>query len=137
MVAAVPAREVDPSEGTSFDGEVQIRIQRFANPESGFAVLDADHEGRAVVLIGTLAHLEERERVRVRGTWKHDRRYGPQVKVASAEPVAPSGEVALGAYLRRVRHVGRARAEQLLRSTARTCWRRSTATRRARSGRSA
>ena len=32
------------------------------------------------------------------------------------EPVAPTGEAALGAYLRRVRHVGRARAEQLLRA---------------------
>ena len=116
MVARVPRRGVEPIEGAQFDGEVLIRIQRFANPESGFAVLDGDHEGQLVVLVGTLAHLEERERVRVRGVWRQDRRYGPQVQVASAEPVAPSGEAALGAYLRRVRHVGRARAEQLLRA---------------------
>ena len=57
--------------------------------------------------------------MRVEGTWRNDKRYGPQVRVASAEPVAPSGEAALGAYLRRVRHVGRARAEQLLRAPRR------------------
>ena len=76
--------EVDVPEPA--DGEVLIRTQRFANPESGFAVLDGDLEGQLVVLVGTLAHLEERERVRVRGIWRQDRRYGPQVQVASAEP---------------------------------------------------
>ena len=93
-----------------------IRFQRFANPETGWAVLDAEHAGEAIVLVGPLAHLEERERVRVEGAWQHDKRYGPQVRVTSAQPVAPTGEAALGAYLRRVRHVGRARAEQLLRA---------------------
>jgi exodeoxyribonuclease V alpha subunit len=104
------------SEGSPFSAEVLIRIERFANPETGFAVLDADHDGRAVVLVGPLAHLEVRERVRVEGTWRHDKKYGPQVRVATAEPVGPSGEAALTAYLRRVRHVGRARAERLLRA---------------------
>ncbi|HKG64461.1 MAG TPA: helix-hairpin-helix domain-containing protein, partial [Solirubrobacteraceae bacterium] len=104
------------SEGSPFSAEVLIRIERFANPETGFAVLDADHDGQAVVLVGPLAHLEVRERVRVEGTWRHDKKYGPQVRVATAEPVGPSGEAALTAYLRRVRHVGRARAEQLLRA---------------------
>src|SRR5829696_3872546 len=115
MVARVPRHGVE-SDGSPFAGEVLIRSRRFASPETGFAVLDADHEGRLVVLVGTLAHLEERERVRVEGTWRHDRRYGPQVRVASAEPVGPSGAAALTAYLRRVKHVGRTRAEQLLRA---------------------
>ncbi len=112
----MPRQGVEPSEGTPFDGEVLIRIRRFADPETGFAVLDADHDGRPVALVGPLAHLELRERVRIEGTWRHDKRFGPQVRVASAAPVAPSGEAALSAYLRRVRHVGRARAEQLLRA---------------------
>src|SRR5215218_8713037 len=116
MVAGVPRHEVEPSEGTPFAAEVLIRIERFANPQTGFAVLDADHEGRLVVLVGPIAHLEVGERVRIEGTWRHDKRFGPQVRVASAEPVAPSGHAALGAYLRRVRHVGKARAEQLLRA---------------------
>jgi exodeoxyribonuclease V alpha subunit len=116
MVARVSRQGVEPSEGSAFEAEVLIRFQRFANPETGWAVLDAEHDGDEIVLVGQLAHLEERERVRVEGRWQHDKRYGPQVRVASAEPVAPSGEAALGAYLRRVRHVGRARAEQLLRA---------------------
>jgi len=110
MVAAVDAV------GAPFAAEVLIRIERFANPETGFAVLDADHDGQLVVLVGPLAHLEVRERVHVEGTWQHDKRFGPQVKVASATPVGPSGDAALTAYLRRVKHVGKTRAEQLLRA---------------------
>ena len=102
--------------GAPFAAEVLIRFQRFANPETGWAVLDAEHDGDAIVLVGPLAHLEVRERVRVEGTWQHDKRFGPQVRVATAAPVGPSGEAALRRLSRRVRHVGRARAEQLLRA---------------------
>ena len=45
----------------------------------------------------------------VRGIWQDDKRFGMQVKVALATPVAPSGEAALMAYLKRVKHVGGAR----------------------------
>ena len=37
-----------------------------------------------------------------------------QVKVATAEPLAPAGDAALTAYLKRVKHVGPSRAERLL-----------------------
>jgi exodeoxyribonuclease V alpha subunit len=94
-----------------YEGEVVIRRRRFASEETGFAVLECDD---GVVLVGALAHLEARERVRVVGVWEEDRRFGPQVKVTTAEPVGPSGEAALTAYLRRVRHVGAARAARLL-----------------------
>ena len=115
MVARVPRRDQD-AEGAPFAAEVLVRFERFANPETGWAVLEAEHDGDAIVLVGALAHLEARERVRVEGTWQHDKRFGPQVRVATAAPVGPSGETALLAYLKRVRHVGRARAEQLLRA---------------------
>ena len=133
-----PCRAAGSSRARSpFAAEVLIRIERFANPETGFAVLDADHDGQLVVLVGPLAHLEVRERVRVEGTWRHDKRYGPQVRVASAEPVGPSGEAALTAYLRARPARGQgARRAAAARATARTCWRRSTATRRPRSARS-
>jgi exodeoxyribonuclease V alpha subunit len=111
MVAGV----LEPTQGSPFTGEVLIRIERFANPDTGFAVLDADLEGQLVVLVGPLAHLEVRERVRVEGVWQHDKRFGPQVKVTRAEPVGPAGDAALTAYLKRVRHVGKTRAETLLR----------------------
>jgi len=99
---------------SAFSAEVVVRRRRFSNPESGFAVLDCEHEGDEIVLVGPLAHVEERERVAVEGAWVDDPRFGPQVKVRDARPLAPAGEAALAAYLRRVRHVGPARAAQLL-----------------------
>jgi exodeoxyribonuclease V alpha subunit len=100
--------------GAPFEDEVLIRRRRWASDETGFAVIDADRAGDEIVLVGTIAHLEERERVRISGQWQDDRRYGLQVKVATAEPVAPTGEAALRVYLKRVRHVGSSRAERLL-----------------------
>ena len=90
-----------------------MRGRRFANEESGFAVLDGDADGRHVVLVGPVAHLEARERVTVTGAWVRDPRYGAQVRVREAHPLAPSDEAALVAYLRRVRHVGPRRAAAL------------------------
>src|SRR5829696_312001 len=100
--------------GTPFEDEVVIRRLRWASEESGFAVVDADRGGDDVVLVGPIAHLEERERVRIAGVWQDDRRFGMQVKVSLAQPLAPSGEVALMAYLKRVKHVGGVRAARLL-----------------------
>jgi exodeoxyribonuclease V alpha subunit len=100
--------------GTAFEGEVLIRRRRWASDETGFAVVDAERDGDEVVLIGTIAHLEERERVRIAGVWQDDKRFGMQVKVATAEPLGPSGDTALTAYLKRVKHVGGGRAARLL-----------------------
>ncbi len=105
--------DAPPAEGTPFAAEVVVRGQRFANEDSGFAVLDAEADGRHVVLVGPLAHLEQRERASVTGAWVRDPRYGPQVKVREAHPLAPTDEAALVAYLRRVRHVGPRRAAAL------------------------
>ena len=52
--------------------------------------------------------------MRIAGVWQDDKRFGMQVKVRLAEPVAPSGEVALMAYLKRVKHIGGGRAAKLL-----------------------
>ncbi|HEX7290604.1 MAG TPA: AAA family ATPase [Conexibacter sp.] len=105
--------EPPPAEGAPFAAEVVVRGRRFANEESGFAVLDGEADGRHVVLVGPVAHLEERERVVVTGAWVHDPRYGPQVRVHEAHPLAPTDEAALVAYLRRVRHIGARRAAVL------------------------
>ena len=52
--------------------------------------------------------------MRIAGTWQDDKRFGMQVKVRMAEPVAPSGDLALIAYLKRVKHIGGGRAGRLL-----------------------
>jgi exodeoxyribonuclease V alpha subunit len=105
---------IEGTPGTPFEGEILVRRLRWSSDESGFAVVDADRDGDEVVLVGPLAHLEERERVRIAGVWQDDRRFGMQIKVATAEPLAPAGDAALTAYLERVKHVGPARAAKLL-----------------------
>jgi exodeoxyribonuclease V alpha subunit len=98
-----------------FNSQVTIRRTRFASEETGWAVLEAAAEdGETVVLVGSLTHLEERERAHVLGTWVEDRRYGLQVKVAEATPLPPSDARTLTAYLLRVRHVGARRAARLI-----------------------
>ena len=66
------------------------------------------------MLVGPIGHLEERERARVAGVWQDSARFGMQVKVAMAEPLAPDGDAAMLAYLRRIQHVGLTRAARLL-----------------------
>ena len=98
-----------------FDAPVTIRFIRFANPQTGWAVIDAAApDGAPVALVGPLVHLEVGERARVVGEWAQDSRYGRQVKVRQASPLAPDDPEALIAYLRRVRHVGARRAADLL-----------------------
>src|SRR5438309_425039 len=98
-----------------FDSEVTVRRTRFANPDSGWAVLDAvDSDGDAVVLVGPLTHLEERERVHVKGTWVDDSRFGIQVKVSEAHRIAPTDAASIATLLVRVKHVGGARAARLI-----------------------
>jgi exodeoxyribonuclease V alpha subunit len=98
-----------------YNAEVTVRRTRFANDVTGWAVLEAiDDSGDEVVLVGPLYHLEERERARVVGIWQDDSRFGLQVKVTQADPLPPSDEHALLAYLVRVRHIGPRRAAKLL-----------------------
>src|SRR5580692_5114067 len=94
-----------------FDAEVTVRRTRFVSETTGWAVVEAvDPDGDEVILVGPLIHLEERERVHVTGTWVDDSRYGVQVKVAEAHPLAPADAESLRTLLVRVRHVGTARA---------------------------
>ena len=66
--------------GSAFEGEVVIRRLRWTSEDTGFAVIDAEVDGDDLTLVGPLSHLEERERVRVRGVWQDDKRFGMQVK---------------------------------------------------------
>jgi exodeoxyribonuclease V alpha subunit len=100
---------------SAFDAEVTVRRTRYSSPETGWAVVEAAlRDGTPLVLVGPLIHLEERERAHVVGAWVQDSRYGPQVKVTEARPLAPTDSVTLVAYLRRVKHVGVKRATWLL-----------------------
>jgi exodeoxyribonuclease V alpha subunit len=99
----------------SFDDEVTVRYVRYANEQTGWAVLDAaGPDGTPVALVGPLVHLEEGERARIVGDWVNDSRYGRQIKVSEARPLPPQDLAALTGYLRRIKHVGARRAEDLV-----------------------
>jgi exodeoxyribonuclease V alpha subunit len=98
----------------AFSAEVEIGRRRFHNPDSGFAVVEADAPDEPVVLVGPIGHLEARERALIVGEWVEDRRYGRQVKVLEARPLAPSDEAGVTEYLRKVRHIGARRAARLV-----------------------
>ena len=98
-----------------YDAELTVRRIRFVNEDNGWAVLDASGEdGDELVLVGTLGHLERGERVHVKGQWVDDPRYGPQVKVDQAIPIAPADAESVAIYLVRVKHVGVKRAAKLI-----------------------
>ena len=99
--------------GDDFSAEVVVRKRIFASDDGRFAVLECTSAGERVSLVGPIAHLEANERAQVSGRWATDARYGPQVRVDSALPVAPSEREAVVAYLHRVRHIGDRRAERL------------------------
>jgi exodeoxyribonuclease V alpha subunit len=102
-------------EGVSFDDDVTVRYVRYANEQTGWAVLDAaGPDGTPVALVGPLVHLEEGERARIVGDWVTDSRYGRQVKVSEARPLPPQDLATLTGYLRRIKHVGARRAEDLV-----------------------
>ncbi len=100
---------------SAFDAEITVRRTRFAKQDTGWAVVEAtEADGKPIVLVGPLIHLEERERAHVVGKWVEDSRFGPQVKVSEARPLPPSGVEALSALLTRVKHIGTKRATALI-----------------------
>ena len=104
---------VEGTPGSRFEDEVVVERVRFVAADTGFGVVEADRDGDEVVMVGLIGHLETGERVAVDGTWQDDRRFGMQVKVDRAEPIAPSGPENLILYLERVKHVGPMRAARL------------------------
>ncbi len=105
---------VEGAPGTGFEDEVTVTRVRFSAPDGGWAVVEADRDGDEIVVVGPVSHLEAGERAAVTGTWQDDRRFGLQVRAQRAEPLAPTGDPALRAYLERVTGIGPARAQRLL-----------------------
>lgn len=66
---------------------------------TGWTVARARAGRRAVTIVGTLPPIKPGETWRVEGVWTQHPRYGEQVQIEKAEPVIPSDERGLEAYL--------------------------------------
>ena len=97
-----------------FDAVLTVHRTRFHNQDTGWAVVEATgDDGEEIVLVGPLGHLERLDRAHITGNWE-DSRYGPQVRVAQADPLPPADGPAVAAYLERVKHIGPRRAARLI-----------------------
>lgn len=112
MVAS-PVHSVAPVEGARFAGEVRVLRQLFSAPE-GFAVLVVRVGGREHAARGALGHLSAGDTAAVEGCWERHPRHGLQLSVDEASPIVPSDEAGLVSFIESVRHLGRARALQLV-----------------------
>jgi exodeoxyribonuclease V alpha subunit len=65
-------------------------------------------------VIGPVAHLSAGERAELCGEWQEHSRYGPQLRASAARPLDPIDREGQLAYLTSLRHIGPARAAQLL-----------------------
>jgi exodeoxyribonuclease V alpha subunit len=103
----------ETTQGT-FDAEVTVLRTRYLSHDAGWGVVETtDGDGEEIVLVGPVGHLEPRDRAHVLGVWFDDSRYGPQVKVRQATPLAPVDPEAVTLYLGRVKHIGPKRAARL------------------------
>ncbi|MDZ4765363.1 MAG: ATP-dependent RecD-like DNA helicase [Chloroflexota bacterium] len=87
---------------------VVARITYF-NEESGFTVMRVQPDGKmppdvvandgTIVVVGAMVEFNPGERAEFEGEWITDARYGKQFKVRSAQPLVPTSEAGLVAYL--------------------------------------
>lgn len=86
---------------------VEVMSVRWSVPDGDFAVLDAvSDEGEEVVLVGSLAHVNDGEALQVGGAWRRHARHGWQFGVERVRILEPVSEQAVTAYLESVKHVG-------------------------------
>ena len=100
--------------GTPFQDEVVIRRLRWSSDETGFAIIDADRAGDEVVLVGTFAHLEERERVRIERSVAGRPALRAAGQGRDRRAARSHGRRRAARLPKRVRHVGGRRAARLL-----------------------
>ncbi len=94
---------------------MEIEFFRFVSEDGGFAVAEASFaDGTSMPVVGPLAHLEEGERAKLRGTYEHHARHGLQVSAHEAEPLDPTGVEGARRYLQSFPGIGRKRAEELV-----------------------
>jgi exodeoxyribonuclease V alpha subunit len=88
----------------------------YAAEDDGYAVLEVldPESGEEFALVGPVAHLNAGDRAEVSGDWQNHSRYGRQLRARGALPLDPADRAGRIAYLTSLRHIGPARAEQLV-----------------------
>jgi len=72
----------------------------FFNPENGYSVLKFSVEGgETKVIVGSFPPLSPGERLKVRGQWEHNPKFGPQFKVDHFAPSLPSSSKGIEKFL--------------------------------------
>jgi exodeoxyribonuclease V alpha subunit len=104
------------ADAAAYSGTVEVLGVIFRAEDDGYAVLEVQdaESGEGFALVGPVAHLAEGERAEVSGDWQTHSRYGRQLRARGALPLDPADREGRIAYLTTLRHIGPARAEQLV-----------------------
>ena len=104
------------ADAAAFTGTVEVLGVIFSAEDDGYAVLEVQdaESGEGFALVGPVAHLSAGDRAEVSGDWQTHARYGRQLKARGALPLDPADRAGRIAYLTSLRHIGPARAEQLV-----------------------
>ncbi|MHB1317380.1 MAG: helix-hairpin-helix domain-containing protein, partial [Anaerolineae bacterium] len=85
------------------EGSFCVERVTFANPESGYAVVqllpESAEPDHTVTATGIFGAVQDGINYRVQGTWHHDPRYGAQIRVTSAIIEKPTTPAAVERYL--------------------------------------
>jgi len=104
------------TEGGSHSATVEVLRVIYKADDDGYAVLEvrnAESQDKHP-LVGPIAHLNPGDRAEVSGDWQTHSTYGRQLRAQRAVPLDPEDREGRIAYLTSLRHIGPARAKQLV-----------------------
>jgi len=104
------------TDGGSHSATVEVLRVIYKSEDDGYAVLEVRNtESRDKhPLVGPIAHLNPGDRAEVSGDWQTHSTYGRQLRAERAMPMDPEDREGRIAYLTSLRHIGPARARQLV-----------------------
>jgi exodeoxyribonuclease V alpha subunit len=104
------------TDGGSHSTTVEVLRVIYKAEDDGYAVLEVrDTDSRDKhPMVGPIAHLNPGDRAEVSGDWQTHSTYGRQLRAERAMPMDPEDREGRIAYLTSLRHIGPARARQLV-----------------------
>ena len=104
------------TEGGTHTATVEVLRVVYKAEDDGYAVMEVRNTESQDkhTLIGPIAHLNPGDRAEVSGDWQTHATYGRQLRAQRAVPMDPEDREGRIAYLASLRHIGPARAKQLV-----------------------